>query len=147
MQFLDLIGGGWAYLASKAGEVLHVASLLRERRDEKSKARSEIAKSYNEAWAEVRSTPGWEGINDRNRDLAHSPRTEVETRCVRRILFHFARALKEHRSGRYELPKGLDADVRNFFSYPVRMDAWRELKQYHDPEVVAFIDRVLSGCD
>lgn len=81
---------------------------------------------------------------DKTRDLVQFPRTEAETRCVRHILAHFERTLTEYRAGRYKLPSHTADDVRNLLSYPVFLDAWGELKRYHEPETVDFVEQALS---
>lgn len=120
-------------------------AFLDERRRERGKTAGEITKAHRELWAYIRSVPGSEGFFDRNRDLAAFPRTEAETHCARLALVHLAWALAEHAAGRYDLPDGLDEDVRNFFSFPVRANAWPDLRPFQDKRVVRLVERALGA--
>lgn len=141
----ELIGTSLGAMAAKASDVLDLTAALTQRQSEREQTRRAVRRSYVETWAHVRSIPGWEALEDRSRDLIRSPRTRSETECVRRILIHFAWTLDLHKAKRYRLPTRIDADLRNFLSYPLPLDAWRELRAYHEPSTVAFVERVLRG--
>lgn len=142
-MWLGWLFGGWASVLGKAGELLDVASWLSDRSAEKSRVTVEIIKAHRELWNGIRAMPGSQGLFDRERDLVLYPRTEDETHALRLVLVHFSWVLGQHRAGLYDLPRGLAADVRNFFSYPVRADAWRELRRFQDKDVVSFVERAL----
>lgn len=131
--------------AASLGGLLGSLTFLDERRRERGKTAGEIAKGHRELYAYIRSIPGSAGFFDRSRDLAASPRTNVETQCVCEALVHLSWALAEHAAGRYDLPEGLEEDIRNFFSYPVRWDAWQELKRFQDGRVVRRVERALAA--
>lgn len=136
--------GGWTELIGKAGELLGVASLLRERNVEKARVKAEIVKAHRELMTHLRAVVPFDVLCDRGRDTALCPRTEQETHAVRLLLVHFSWALGEHRAGRYDLPEKMDEDVRDFFSAPVTRDAWQHLKRFHDTRVVDFVDHALA---
>lgn len=126
------------------GGLLDAFTFLDERRRERGKTAGEVAKAHRELWTHIRSLPGSEGFFDRSRDLSSKPRTEVETHCTRLVLVHLSWALAEHAAGRYDLPDGLEEDVRSFFRYPARADAWRELRRFQDTRVVRLVERVVG---
>jgi hypothetical protein len=136
------IGAG---LFGKAGELLGVASALRDAQNEKLRLREAVEKSHRETWALVLSMPASKALYDRTRDLAIRPRTDEETNAVRLLLRHFAWAFSLHCSGRYDLPEQLPNDVRNFFSYPVRRDAWNDLQRFHDKRLVSYVNGILAS--
>lgn len=143
-MFATLLSIG-AGLFGKAGDALTVASFLTERERIKLDVETEIRKSYNETWDYIHSVQGWEALYDRTRDIALNPRTLNETRCMRRLLKHFAFCHREHRKGLSELPEKITEDVRNCFSYPVRLDAWHDLKRFQDEALVKYVDEILAG--
>lgn len=134
-----------AGIFGRAGELFGVASAIRDLRTERLHVREVVEKSHRETWSLVLSMPSAKALYDRTRDLAVAPRTEEETNCVRLLLRHFAWTFSLYISGRYDLPEQLPNDIRNFFSYPVRRDAWNELQRYHDKRLVAYVNEILAA--
>jgi hypothetical protein len=144
-MFWIVLSSVWSESLGKIGELLHVVTAWRELRSERARVAAEIVRAHRELWEQVGRLPASASALERRRDLARSPRTESETQVIRVILVHFAWAFGEHQSGRYALPQGLPEDIRDLFACPVVRDAWTELRRFHEPQLVSYVDRCLAA--
>lgn len=104
----------------------------------------DLTKSHRDLWSLVRAVPAGKALDDRDRDLDSSPRTDSETELVNLLLLHLRAAFRAHKAGIYILPQRLPADISDLFTIPVVRDAWEELKAYHDADFVIFVERAAS---
>lgn len=140
---------GWSAFWGNASTAFDLLAgtfgLVRGRKDKKAQTKKEIRDAHLELWTTVRAMPCAPALLDRTRDLSVKPRTSDETYAVSLLLLHFSNAFAQSKAGNYDLPQGLPADIRNFFAYPVRRDAWDELRRYHDRDLVAYVEKARAS--
>lgn len=71
--------------------------------------------------------------------------TQQEIHAVNFLLLHLKSAYEAHDAGMYRLPENVHADIQLLFSYPIPRTVWAEVKDMHDREFVAFVERARAG--
>jgi hypothetical protein len=128
-----------------AGLVFTGVSLRRDLRARRVGDLLTLTQQHRELWSEVHRRPELARIMDADADLLARPLTVAEERMLNLILVHFQTGWELARSGTFNTPENMAADVRGFFTLPLPRAVWQATRATRDPAFVRFIDGCLAG--
>ena len=73
-------------------------------------------------------------------DLDTQPITEKEKLFVMMTIHHLHSGFEAQRLKQLSPLMGLEKDVRDYFSFPIPGEVWREVKKYQNKEFVGFVE-------
>ena len=77
-------------------------------------------------------------------DLKSKPVTDQEWLFVKMLILHLDTVRRAMNAGLFVEIKGLESDVREFFSLPVPQAVWHTVKPLQNKDFAAFIDSALK---
>lgn len=127
-----------------AGLVFGAVTLRRDLRARRVGDLLALTQQHRELWSEVHRRPELARIMDPDADLVARPLTVAEERMVNLILVHFQTGWELARSGTFNTPENMAADVRGFFTLPLPRKVWQATKATRDPAFVRFVADCLA---
>lgn len=104
-----------------------------------------LTTAHREAWSILLEHKELDRILDANADLVKKPISEKEKLVTNFFILHLNTSFQLMKAKMVRNIGELEGDVRDFFSYPIPRAVWNELKNYHDKELVKFIEAALSS--
>ena len=99
---------------------------------------------YREIWQQLYNKPGLFRVLKMDADLAVQPITDEEALFVRLLILHLHSVHRTMKVGMFVKLEGLQADVREFFSFPIPRAIWGRSKQLQDKNFVTFVEKCLN---
>jgi hypothetical protein len=103
-----------------------------------------LTKNHREIWSQVAEKPELVRVLDVAPDLGRHPITDSERLLVLFLILHLASSFEATKHGMYFAEKGLQADVRGFFSLPIPASIWKQTKRYQQSDFVTFVETIIS---
>jgi len=102
-----------------------------------------LNRNHQKIWNEVaQNTKLLKSLN--RKPTKKKPITTDEYYFVRQLVFHLYTTYSAIQLGQMEFNKGIENDIRDYFSRPIPRQIWKELRDYQDDEFVVFIESVLK---
>src|SRR5262245_46222019 len=115
-----------------AGFILTCVTLRRDERSRRAANLFQLTASHRELWAQWWTRPVLRRIFSDAADLARDPVTDEEDLFVTFLILHLQSAHHAIVLGMLDLPEGLGADIRNFFSHPIPRAIWQKIRPLQD---------------
>lgn len=103
-----------------------------------------VTKNHREIWSNIVEKPELARVLDPSPDLDRHPITDAERLFVLFLILHLASSFEATKYGMYFAEKGLQADVREFFSLPVPRVIWTQVGKYQRQDFINFVETALD---
>lgn len=104
-----------------------------------------ITQHHRELWQMASRNAALARMLDEERDALREPPNQEERIFVRSLILHLGTVYRAIKLDEMLRPKGMESDVRSFFSKPVPRDVWKDEKHFQDDDFVAFVERQIKG--
>lgn len=146
--FLEWLGANWFDLLQTSGIVAGLfftgRSFLLDTKIRKITHLLSITEHHRSIWEQVFERPSLLRILDKNASLRKAPPSLEERIFVNLIILHLTAVMTAIEGNVHKKPSGQDEDLRDFFNLPIPKKVWRDTKRFREPEVVAYLDGLLS---
>ena len=139
-NWLDLLQS----LGIISGFVFTAHSIRRDAEARKISNLLAITERHHAIWKPIYERPELARILEQRPGLDEKPLTREEQRFVTSIIIHLDSVHRAIKAKMFVKLEGLRRDIKEFFSLPIPNRVWQELKQFHDADFVAFVERALD---
>lgn len=102
-----------------------------------------LTQQHRDIWRQAMESPELIRVQEQGRDLEKEPLTERERLFVRSLILHLSTVYRAVKLDELLKPHGMERNIRQFFAAPAAWAVWSGLKDYQDPDLVAFVERLL----
>jgi len=127
-----------------AGLVFTAISLRTDTKVQRVANLLDITKQHRDIWTQLFERPDLKRVIDPKADLKADPITSEEELFVGIVILHLSAAQEAIKQGMFAAPEGLQKDVRRFFSWPIPKAVWEKTKEFHDQDLVRFVEKSVS---
>jgi hypothetical protein len=104
-----------------------------------------ITEGHRQIWTFYEQTPELSRIFNSSVDVKATPPTAKELRFVQFVINHIVITFKSHKMGIYRQPEALEADIRDFFAWPISKETWKRVRRYQDADVIEFFEQAIKA--
>ena len=141
------IAENWFNILSAAGIIgsllFTAVSLRSETKTRRISNLLALTQNHREMWAELFEHPDLGRVLDPAADLSTRPITTEEHFFITMAIQHLNSAYQAMKSDLVMNTVGVRQDVRTFFSLPVPLGVWKELRALQSPDFVEFVEQCL----
>ena len=132
-------------LALIAGLFFTAASFRADSKERKIANLMTLANSHRDLWLQMNDKPELTRVLKKDLNLKKRPVSITEQRFVHLLITQLAVSYAAQQAGVLPEMKGLEKDVRAFFSLPIPHHVWQWSKEFQEPAFVEFVQKCLSG--
>ena len=144
MTWVEWLADNWftglQSLGIVTGFIFTCITLRRDARSRRVSNLFQLTGYHRELWQHVFTQPSLRRVSSHDVDLAQAPVTDDEALFVGFLILHLNSAHHAIRCGMLDMPEGLGADIRHFFSQPIPRAVWQKLRHLQDADFVAFVE-------
>ncbi len=127
-----------------AGFIFSAYTLRKDERARQITNTLEVSDRYGRIWQAFYDKPELSRVLQKDVDLKSKPVTDQEWLFVKMLILHLDTVRRAMNAGLFVEIKGLESDVREFFSLPVPQAVWHTVKPLQNKDFAAFIDSALK---
>ena len=148
MAFLNWLTHNWFTFLQSAGIigslVFTAMALLIDAKERRISNLFVLTKQHRDIWTQLYRRPDLARVLDPDPDLQSEPVTDEEEIFVSLLILHLSSAHAAMRVDMFKRPEGIEADIQEFFSYPIPRKIWDKLRLLQEDEFVAFVEKALT---
>jgi hypothetical protein len=135
LQTVGIVGGlcFTVYAIRKDGQARQIENMMG------------MAHHHYSIWKEIYHRPQLLHVMDKKVIVEQSPVTPEEQLFVTAIIIHLDSVHRARKAKLILNQEGLREDIHRFFSLPIPQAVWREVKQLHDQDFVAFVEAAIRA--
>lgn len=103
-----------------------------------------LTQNHRELWRGFDQNPELHRVFDGDADTQDMPPTRAEEVFINLVIQHLASVYRAAQSDLTIKPKGLQRDVRMFFSLPIPNHVWQKMREFHDEDFANFVTHCLT---
>jgi hypothetical protein len=100
--------------------------------------------NHRDLWSQTFKQPELRRVLNPNPNLSVNSVTQDEAQFVGLLILHLNTAHYDIKRGLMDIPEGLTADIKVFFSNPIPREVWLQMRPLQDSGFVAFVESHLS---
>ncbi|MBK8092220.1 MAG: hypothetical protein IPK32_09660 [Verrucomicrobiaceae bacterium] len=102
-----------------------------------------LTQQHRDIWSRVMDAPELAGVQEAGRDLVKEPPTDRERLFMRSLILHLSTVYRAVKMDELLKPHGMERNVCVFFSAPLPLRVWTEIREFQDPDFVVFVEKQL----
>ncbi len=130
-----------------AGFAIATVSLRNDTKGRRIEHLMEIIKGHREVWMSIINKPELARVFEKELNLQLNPITPEEDRIVRLSIMHLYSAYEASKHWLKDSLPGIGKDIEDYFSCPIPIKVWRDVKELQNKDFVAFVESNLKQED